>query len=153
MWAALVLVALLLAGGAASPRATAQAAAARVAVPASADVVNDLGRLVDHARQRFEARDTAGVLAHVSDRYRSAGLTKATVRQHLLTMFTLYQEVRARVRVDRVDVVDNATWIYTTGEITGRLPMMGWVSVWSWEREPEVVRREATGWRLIGFQD
>jgi hypothetical protein len=146
----IVVAALLLAQPSVAP---APSPPARTSIPAAPAVVSEVGRLVEIARQRFEARDTAGVLAHVSDGYRSAGLTKATVRQHLLTMFTLYQEVRARVRVDRVDIVDDATWIYTTGEITGRLPMMGWVSVWSWEREPEVVRREATGWRLIGFQD
>ncbi|PYM22009.1 MAG: hypothetical protein DMD78_16310, partial [Candidatus Rokuibacteriota bacterium] len=100
-----------------------------------------------------EARDAGGVLAFVSEQYRSGGLTKSAVRQQLLAMLGLYQELRARVRVDGVDVVDGATWLYTTGEITGRLPLLGWVSVLTWQREPEVVRREPGGWRLFGFQD
>jgi hypothetical protein len=124
----------------------------RVAAPAPAEVAAELARLVDQARRRFEARD-AGVLAFVSERYRSAGLTKAGVSQQLLAMFALYQELRARVTVDAVEVVDGATWLYTTGEVSGRLPFMGWVSVLAWERQPEVVRRESGGWRLFGFQD
>jgi hypothetical protein len=125
----------------------------RVAVPAAPDVAAELGRMVESARQRFEARDTGGVLGYVSEQYRSAGFTKSAVRQQLLAMFGLYQELRARVTVDAVEVVDGATWLYTTGEITGRLPMLGWVSVLAWQREPEVVRREGTQFRLFGFQD
>ena len=127
--------------------------APRMAVPAAPEVAGELGRLVAAARERFEARDAGGVLAYVSEQYRSAGLTKAAVRQQLLAMFALYEELRAHVTVERVDVVDGATWVYTTGEISGRLPMMGWVSVLAWEREPEVVRREGARWRLVGFQD
>src|SRR5439155_2978251 len=44
-------------------------------------------------------------------------------------------------------------WFYTTGEVTGRLPLVGWVTVLSWQREPEVVRRQGEVWRLVGFQD
>jgi hypothetical protein len=68
-------------------------------------------------------------------------------------MFGLYQEVRARVSVDAVEVVDGATWFYTTGEVLGRLPLMGWMPVLTWQREPEVVRREGAALRLFGFQD
>ena len=68
-------------------------------------------------------------------------------------MFGLYQEVRARVSVDAVQVVDGATWLYTTGEVSGRLPFMGWMPVLAWQREPEVVRREGAQLRLFGFQD
>ena len=124
-----------------------------VASPAAPEVVAELTRLVEVARRRFEARDAEGVLSMVSERYRSSGFTKPAVRQQLLTMFGLYQELRGRVTVDAVQVVNGATWVYTTGEISGRLPFMGWVSVLAWERQPEVVRREAGTWRLFGFQD
>ena len=93
------------------------------------------------------------MLAYVSEQYRSAGFTKSAVRQQLLAMFGLYQELRARVSVDAVQVVDGATWLYTTGEVSGRLPLMGWMTVLTWQREPEVVRREGTQFRLFGFQD
>jgi hypothetical protein len=126
---------------------------ARVVVPAGPDVRAEVARTVEVARQRFEARDTSGVLTYVSEGYRSAGFTKNALRQQLLTLFGLYQELRARVTVDTVEIVDGATWLYTTGEVSGRLPMMGWTPVLSWRREPEVIRREGGALRLIGFQD
>jgi hypothetical protein len=126
---------------------------ARVALPADPAVTAEIARLLELARQRFEARDAPGVLAHVSEQYRSAGVTKSAVREQLLAMFGLYQELRARVRLDAVEVVDGATWLYTTGEVSGRLPLMGWMPVLTWQREPEVVRREGTQLRLFGFQD
>jgi hypothetical protein len=132
--------------------ATAQAPP-RLAVPANPAVAAEVARLVEAARQRFEARDAGGVLAHVSEQYRSAGFTKSAVRQQLLTMFGLYQDLRARVSLDAVEVVDGATWLYTTGEVSGRLPLMGWMTVLAWQREPEVVRREGADLRLFGFQD
>jgi hypothetical protein len=121
--------------------------------PAPPELVSELRPVVDHARQRFEARDAAGVLAHVSEQYRSGGLTKADLRQQLLAMFSLYEVLRARVRIDNVRVVDGVVWVYTSGEVTGRLPLMGWVSVLTWQNEPEVARREEAGWRLFGFQN
>lgn len=147
--AALILCVLLLAG-ASSPDA---APGAPVATPAPAPVVAEVSSAVEHARARFEARDLAGVLAWVSEHYRSGGLTKAGVREQLAAMFALYAELRARVSVDRVELVEGATWVYTTGEISGRLPVVGWVSVLAWQGEPEVARREPPGWRLFGFQD
>jgi hypothetical protein len=68
-------------------------------------------------------------------------------------MFALYQQLRARVTVDRIDLVDGAARVYTSGEVSGRLPFMGWVTVLTWQGEPEVARRESAGWRLFGFQD
>ena len=57
-------------------------------------------------------------------------------------MFALYDTVRARVRIDEVRMVDGAAWVYSTGEISGRLRGLGvWTTVLSWEREPEVARR------------
>lgn len=90
---------------------------------------------------------------YVSEQYRSGGLTKVAVRQHLVAMFALYEELRARVTVDRIQMVDGGTWLYTTGEVWGRLPFIGWVTVLTWQAEPEVVRREGAGWRLFGFQN
>jgi hypothetical protein len=124
-----------------------------VATPASPEVVVELQRAIEQARVRFEARDVAGVLASVSERYRSSGMTKAAVRDQLTGMFALYQQLKARVSVDRVAMVGENAWVYTTGEVTGRLPVVGWVTVLAWQAEPEVARREATGWRLFGFQD
>jgi hypothetical protein len=125
----------------------------KIAYPAPPGTAEELSALVELARQRFVAKDAAGVLAHVADDYRSSGVTKAGVRQHLLTLYSLYDALRARVRVDHVEVVEGHVWFYTTGEISGRLPVVGWVPVLSWQREPEVARREGAAWRLVGFQD
>jgi hypothetical protein len=130
-----------------------QAPAAPEARAAPPELVSELRPVVDQARQRFEARDLAGVLAHVSEQYRSGGLTKADVRQQLLAMFSLYEVLRARVRIDSVQVADGVVWVYTSGEVTGRLPLAGWMTVLTWQNEPEVARREQAGWRLFGFQN
>jgi hypothetical protein len=67
-------------------------------------------------------------------------------------MFALYDTVRARVRLDEVRMVDGAAWVYSTGEVSGRLRGIGaWTTVLSWEREPEVARREQNVWRLAGL--
>ena len=126
---------------------------ALVAQAAPPELVSELGPAVERARQRFEARDAAGVLAHVSEQYRSGGLTKADLRQQLLAMFALYEVLRAGVIIDKVQVVDGAVWVYTSGEVSGRLPLLGWVPVLTWQNEPEVARREDAGWRLFGFQN
>ena len=144
------LVALMLCVGGMSATPAPAAPETRAAPP---ELVSELRPVVDHARQRFEARDLAGVLAHVSEQYRSGGLTKAGVRQQLLALFSLYEVLRARVRIDNVQVTDGVVWVYASGEVTGRLPFMGWVSVLTWRNEPEVARREEAGWRLFGFQD
>lgn len=127
--------------------------APRVATPAPPGTADELGALVEQARLRFVAKDAAGVLAHLADNYRSGGLTKRDVRQQLLALYSLYEELRARVHVTHVEMVDGDAWFYTSGEITGRLPLLGWVPVLSWQREPEVARRQGTAWRLVGFQD
>jgi hypothetical protein len=127
--------------------------APRVATPATPGTAEALGAVVEQARQRFVAKDAAGVLAHLADNYRSSGLTKSDVRQQLLALYSLYEELRARVQVNHVEMVDGDVWFYTTGEVTGRLPLVGWVTVLSWQREPEVARRQGEVWRLVGFQD
>src|SRR5439155_25415680 len=63
-------------------------------------------------------------------RRRSGGLTKPDVRQQLLALYSLYDELRARVQVNHVEMVDGEVWFYTTGEVTGRLPLgMGYGAV------------------------
>ena len=132
-------------------RASAAQAPARRAAPA--EVVRELRAALDRARIRFEARDAAGVLAHVSEGYRTGPMTKAEIRQQLLAIYEIYTAVRAHVVIDAVELVDGGAWVYTSGEIAGRLPLVGtWMTVLSWERELEVARREGTTWRLFGYQ-
>ena len=142
------LLVLLLCGSASST-----IAAPRVATPAPPGTAEELSVVVEQARLRFVARDAAGVLAHLADNYRSGGLTKPDVRQQLLALYSLYEELRARVQLDHVEMVDGDVWFYTTGEVTGRLPLVGWVTVLSWQREPEVARRQGQVWRVVGLQD
>jgi len=142
------LLVLLLCGSASST-----IGAPRVATPAPAGTAEELSAVVEQARLRFVARDAAGVLAHLADNYRSGGLTKPDVRQQLLALYSLYEQLRARVQLDHVEMVDGDVWFYTTGEVTGRLPLVGWVTVLSWQREPEVARRQGQVWRVVGFQD
>ena len=119
--------------------------------PAPAATVSELQQTLAAASGRFQAMDTAGVLAYVSDRYRNGPITKSSVRDNLLAMFALYDTVRAQVRLDEVRVVNGAAWVYSTGEISGRLRGLGvWTTVLSWEREAEVARREGAAWRLEG---
>ena len=142
--------ALILTAGARSPL-EAQAPAAPPGTPAPAATVSELQQTLAAASGRFQAMDTAGVLAYVSDRYRNGPITKSSVRDNLLAMFALYDTVRAQVRLDEVRVVNGAAWVYSTGEISGRLRGLGvWTTVLSWEREPEVARREGAAWRLEG---
>jgi hypothetical protein len=145
----IALIALMLGVGGMSATPAPGAPAARAAPP---ELVSELRPVVERARQRFEARDAAGVLAHVSEQYRSGGLTKADLRQQLLAMFSLYEVLRARLTIDDVQLVDGAVWVYTSGDVSGRLPLVGWVTVLTWRNEPEVARREDAGWRLFGFQ-
>lgn len=119
--------------------------------PAPGPVTRELQQALAAATERFQALDSPGVLAHVSEQYRNGPFTKPALREHLLAMFTLYDTVRARVRVDEVRLVDGAAWVYSTGEITGRLRGVGiWTSALTWEREPDVARKESGAWRLVG---
>jgi hypothetical protein len=108
-----------------------------------------LGRAIE----RFEARDLNGVLAHVSEQYKTGPFTKPTVRAQLAAMFRLYDALRATVRIDEVRLVGDQAWVYSTGETAGRLPFVGqWITLMWWERELEVARRENGVWRLFGYQ-
>jgi hypothetical protein len=121
--------------------------------PAPAAVVAELQAALAHGIARFEARDLEGVLALISDEYRTGPLTKLTVRAQLLAMFQVYQQLRAQVRIDEVRLVGEHAWVYSTGEVSGQLPVVGqWMTLFGWERELEVARREGGRWRLFGYQ-
>jgi hypothetical protein len=131
--------------------AAVRAQSAEPGTAAPEPVTRELQQALAAATERFQALDAAGVLGHVSEQYRNGPFNKAALREHLLAMFTLYDSVRARIRVDEIRLVDGAAWVYSTGEISGRLRGIGmWTSALTWDREPDVARRESGAWRLIG---
>lgn len=135
--------------------ASASAAAGQAPTPgaAPAAVVQQLQTRLSDAVQRFEAQDAAGVLEAVSEQYRTGPMTKPLIREQLAAIYSLYDAVKARVRVDQVQMVGDHAWIYSSGEVSGRLRLLGaWVVFLSWQRELEVARREAGTWRLYGYQ-
>jgi hypothetical protein len=135
-------------------RLDAQSAAPRAeGVAAPAETVQALQSALRAAVRRFEARDVAGVLGYVSDQYRTGPFTKAVVREQLMAMYSLYDNLTARVAIDDVRMVDGHAWVYSTGEISGQLRLIGGRAViLSWRRELEVARREGGEWRLFGYQ-
>jgi hypothetical protein len=136
-----------------SGRGQAQAPSDLPGTPASPEVAEQVQQTLRHAVARFEARDARGVLAHVSDAYRTGPLTKALLRDQLVGIFSIYDAVSARVRIEDIRIVGETAWIYSTGEVTGRLPLVGrWMQVLVWDRELEIVRRENGVWRLFGYQ-
>ena len=121
--------------------------------PAPQHVVTEIQQSLDAAIARFDAMDGAGVLAHVSEQYRTGPLTKAGLAEQLRAVFAIHDQVRARVRIDEVRLVGEHAWVYSTGSVTGRLRYIGGsVPVLSWEHELEVARRENGRWRLFGYQ-
>ena len=125
----------------------------RPGTPAPPAVVQEIRATLARALERFEARDAEGVLAHVSEEYWTGPLNKRTVRAQLVTILQIHQQVRARVQVDDVRLVGAHAWVWTTGEMTGQLALVGqWVRLFVWERELEVARREQGVWRLYGYQ-
>jgi hypothetical protein len=120
---------------------------------APANVVSQLQAEVTAAARQLEGRDTEGVLRHVSEQYRTGPLTKPALRSELQAMFALYDAMKVRVRIDTVRMVGDHAWVYSSGELSGRLAWLGrWVPVLSWQRELEVARREDGVWRLFGYQ-
>lgn len=120
---------------------------------APAKTVTELRAALAQAIQRFEGQDAPGVLALVSDQYRTGPLTKPALREQLTAIFGLYDAVTARVTIDEVRIVGDHAWVYSTGEVSGRVRFVGrWIVFLSWTRELEVARREAGGWRLFGYQ-
>jgi hypothetical protein len=121
--------------------------------PAPAHVVREMRQILDAAVARFDAMDAAGVLAHVSEQYRTGTLTKAGIAEQLRAVFAIHDQVKARVRIDEVRIVGDVAWVYSSGDVTGRLRLVGGsVPVLSWQRELEVARRENGRWRLFGYQ-
>jgi hypothetical protein len=121
--------------------------------PAPGKVILELQQVLAQAIERFQAMDEAGVLNHVSDRYRTDPLTKADIREQLRVMFALYGTLRAQVRIDEVRTAGEQAWFHSTGEVSGRLRLLGaWTSILSWQHEPEVAQREQGVWRLYGYQ-
>ncbi len=113
----------------------------------------ELQQTLAHAIDRFHPLDEAGVLNYVSDDYRTTPLTKAALREQLRVMFTLYDTLQAHVRIDDVWTAGDRAWVYSTGEVSGRLRGLGaWTPILSWQHEPEIARREQGGWRLYGYQ-
>ena len=107
----------------AAPLATAAQQAGKVLPwePASGNVILELQQALAQAIGRFQALDEAGVLSHVSDRYRTDPLTKADIREQLRVMFELYGTLRAQVRIDEARTAGEQAWFFSTGEVSGRL--------------------------------
>ena len=121
--------------------------------PAPRRVILELQQALAHATERFQAMDEAGVLSYVSDHYRTDPLTKAAIREQLRVMFALYDTLRAQVRIDEARTAGERAWVYSTGEVSGRLRWLGtWTPILSWQHEPEVAQREQGVWRLYGYQ-
>ena len=121
--------------------------------PAPDSVVAEIRQTLNGAISRFAAMDEAGVLAYVSPQYRTGTLTKRGIAEQLRAVFAIHDQVRARVRIDEVRMVGDLAWVYSTGDVTGRLRWVGGsVPVLSWQRELEVARRENGSWRLFGYQ-
>jgi hypothetical protein len=121
--------------------------------PAPAAVANELRATLDRAVERFEARDLEGVLAYVSDQYWTGPLTKRTVRAQLTALYQVHQQVRARVRLDEVRLVNGLAWVFSTGDVSGQVAYVGqWLGLFAWEQELEIARRENGVWRLYGYQ-
>ena len=113
----------------------------------------ELQQALAEAVQRFHAKDAEGVLGYVSERYHTGPLRKDIVRQQLRTIFATHDFVRADVRIDHVLMVHDRAWVYSTGQVDGRVKFIGTdVTLFWWTRQPEVAWRENGRWRLIGDQ-
>jgi hypothetical protein len=134
-------------------QATPSATESRPGTPAPPAVVDEIRATLGRAVERFQARDLDGVLAHVSEEYWTGPLGKRAVRAQLLALYQVHQQVRARVELDAVRLVGAHAWVWTSGEVTGQLAVVGqWLGLFAWERELEVARREQGVWRLYGYQ-
>jgi hypothetical protein len=122
-------------------------------VPASPKVALELQVALTVAIERFQAMDRAAVLSNISNQYRTDSVTKHAIAEQLRVMFALYDRVRAQVHLDEVRTAGEHAWVYSTGEVSGRLRGLGtWMPILSWKHEPEVARREQGVWRLYGYQ-
>jgi hypothetical protein len=129
------------------------AAEPRPGTPAPPAVVQEIRAALARAVERFDARDAEGVLAYVSEEYWTGPFNKRALRAQLVTILQLHQQVRTRVQLDEVRLVGAHAWVWTTGDVTGQLAVVGqWVRLFVWERELEVARREQGVGRLYGYQ-
>jgi hypothetical protein len=125
----------------------------RPGTPAPPAVVQEIRAALARAVERFDARDAEGVLAYVSEEYWTGPFNKRALRAQLVTILQLHQQVRTRLQLDEVRLVGAHAWVWTTGDVTGQLAVVGqWVRLFVWERELEVARREQGVWRLYGYQ-
>jgi hypothetical protein len=125
----------------------------RPGTPAPPAVVEEIRAAIARAVERFQARDADGVMAQVSDAYWTGPFGKRSVRAQLLTIYQLHQQVRARVELNEVRLVGAHAWVWTSGEVSGQVALVGqWLGLFTWERELEVARREQGVWRLYGYQ-
>jgi hypothetical protein len=121
--------------------------------PAPAGVLAEIQQELDDAVRRFRAKDAPGVLAHVSEQYRTGQITKRVLANNLQGIFSLHDDVKANVRLDTVRLVGEHAWIYSSGDVSGRVRMVGTsLPVLTWKRELEIARRENGRWRLYGYQ-
>ena len=64
-----------------------------------------------------------------------------------------FRQGLSEVQIDEARAVGEDVWVYSTGEVSGRVRGLGmWMPIYSWKREPEVARRERGVWRLYGDQ-
>ena len=121
--------------------------------PPSPEVMAELQQALADALRRFRTKDMEGVLDYVSERYHTGPLRKDVVRQQLRTIYATHDSVRADVRIDHVLMVNDRAWVYSTGQVDGRVKFIGTeVTLFWWTRQPEVAWRENGRWRLIGDQ-
>jgi hypothetical protein len=120
---------------------------------AAPEIVAEIRAALSEAVRRFQHGDVEGVLARVSDSYRTGPLTKSVLRQYLRRIVATNEELFARIRIIDVRMIGDRAWVYSTGTVTGRFKLLGRrVSLFSWEDAPEVAWREDGTWRLIGDQ-
>jgi hypothetical protein len=136
-----------------APRTAPAPGPSKPGLPAPPAIVEEIRAAIARAVERFEARDAEGVLQQVSDAYWTGPFSKRTLRAQLVTLLQLHQQVRARVRLDEVRLVGEQAWVWTSGDVTGQLAVVGTgVQLFVWDRELEVARREQGAWRLYGYQ-
>jgi hypothetical protein len=148
---AVVIASAAVVAGQTPPPGAPSAAPKPVEVPVPPEVVAELQQALTEAIRRFEAMDEEGVLANVSDRYRSGPLTKTVVRQQLRAMFAAHDAVRARVRIGEIRIIGDRAWVSSSGDVTGRLRFLGTpIAILGWTDAWDVAWRENGRWRLIG---
>lgn len=149
-WLASALLALTVSASAQAPTLPA-APPKPVETPVPPEVAAEAQRVLADGIRRFEAMDEDGVLAYVSERYRSGPLTKPIMRQQLRAMFQTNDALRARVRIVEMRMIDGRLWVSSTGDVTGRLRFLGTrITILAWTEAWDVAWLENGRWLLIG---